>query len=81
MKEEWSSDNAAPEAQAASEDERLPRGRLIPRWFKAMVVASPVFGISLGLNWNFSHALAFAAISHRPVCHWSILLREVADLP
>ena len=64
MRESLHLDDIAPEARAAmEEDERLPRWPLIPRWFKALVVASPVFGVSLGLNWDFAHALAFAALA------------------
>ena len=63
MRERWGSDDIAPEARTAIDEQRLPRWPLIPRWFKATAVASPVFGVSLGLNWDFAHALAFAAVA------------------
>ena len=63
MAEDWPPDETAPEAQITQEEEPLTRWPLVPRSFKAMVVASPVFGISMGLSWDFVHALAFAAVA------------------
>ena len=47
----------------AEEQVTLGRWPLIPRWFKAVAVASPVFGVSLGSNGDVVLALAFAGVT------------------
>ena len=61
MKESRRSDSLAPEARAAIEKEEVKRWPLIPRWFKALLVASAVFGVSYGSTGDALVSAAFSA--------------------
>ena len=60
MRQGRRSESLAPEAKAAMEKEEVRRWPLIPRWFKALLVASAMFGISYG---STGDALVSTAIS------------------